>query len=123
MYKRGGILIFGLFKSSYFIVIPLEQKLIKHRLRYSEMMGVKLLSLDQRCCLLNLIKRNYLRKNFSKNSNLDDSGISLSILSSRTNLKLHNISKTPKMVKKVIANLDSSEVSYCDCIPVLVLEP
>ena len=123
MYKRGGILIFGLFKSSYFIVIPLEQKLIKHRLRYSEMMGAKLLSLDQRCCLLNLIKRNYLRKNFSKNSNLDDSGISLSVLSSRTNLKLHNISKTPKMVKKVIANLDSSEVSYCDCIPVLVLEP
>ena len=87
------------------------------------MMGVKLLSLDQRCCLLNLIKRNYLRKNFSKNSNLDDSGISLSVLSSRTNLKLHNISKTPKMVKKVIANLDSSEVSYCDCIPALVLEP
>ena len=37
---------------------------------------------------------------FSKNSNLDDSGISLPVFSSRTNLKLHNISVTPKMVKK-----------------------
>ena len=29
-------------------------------------------------------------KNFSKNSNLDDSGISLPVFPSRTNLKLHN---------------------------------
>ena len=41
-------------------------------------------------------------KNFSKNSNLDDSGIYLPVFPSRTNLKLHNISTTPKMVKKVI---------------------
>ena len=106
------------------MVIPLEQKLIKRRLRYSEMMGVKLLSLYQRCCLLNLTKQNYLLKNFYKNSNLDDFAISLSVLACfRNNLKLHNISITPKMVKKVITNLDSSEVSYCDCIPVLVPEP
>ena len=39
-------------------------------------------------------------KNFSKNSNLDDSGISLPVFPSRTNLKLHNISRTAKMVKK-----------------------
>ena len=39
-----------------------------------------------------------LAENFSKNSNLDDSGIYLPILHSRTNLKLHNISVTPKMV-------------------------
>ena len=45
-------------------------------------------------------------KNFSKKSNLDDSGSSLPVFPSRTNLKLHNISVTPKMVKKVIMNLD-----------------
>ena len=47
-------------------------------------------------------KAKLFAKNFSKNSNLDDSGISLPVFSSRTNLKLHNISITPKMVKKVI---------------------
>ena len=61
-------------------------------------------------------------KNFSKNSNLDDSGISLPVFRSRTNLKLSNISITPKMVKKVITNLDSSKVSGPDCIPVVVLK-
>ena len=61
-------------------------------------------------------------KNFSKNSNLDDSGISLPVFPSRTNLKLHNISITPKMVKKVIMNLNSSKASGPDCIPVLVLK-
>ena len=44
-------------------------------------------------------------KNLFKNSNLDDSGISLSIFLSRTSLKLHNIFVTPKVVKKVITNL------------------
>ena len=61
-------------------------------------------------------------KNFSKNSNLDDSGISLPVFPSGTNLKLHNISITPKMVKKVITNLDSSKASGLDCIPVVVLK-
>ena len=61
-------------------------------------------------------------ENFSKNSNLDDSGISLPVFPSRTNLKLHNISITPKMVKKVIMNLDSSKASGPDCIPVVVLK-
>ena len=61
-------------------------------------------------------------KNFSKNSNLDDSGISLPVFPSRTNLKLHNISVTPKMVKKVIMNLDLSKTSGPDCIPVVVLK-
>ena len=42
----------------------------------------------------------------AKSSNLDDSGISLPVFPSRTNLKLYNISVTPKMVKKVITNLD-----------------
>ena len=44
-------------------------------------------------------------ENFSKNSNLDDSGISLSVVLSRTNLKMHIIHVTPEFVKKVIANL------------------
>ena len=61
-------------------------------------------------------------KNFSKNSNLDDSGISLPVFSSRTNLKLHNISVTPKMVKKVIMNLDSSKAFGPNCILVVVLQ-
>ena len=67
-------------------------------------------------------KAKLFAKNFSKNSNLDDSGISLPVFPSRTNLKLHNISITPKMVKKVIMNLDSSKVSGPDCIPVVVLK-
>ena len=52
-------------------------------------------------------------ENFSKNSNLDDSGISLPFFSSRTNLKLHHISVTPKMVKNII-NLDLSNASGSD---------
>ena len=61
-------------------------------------------------------------ENFSKKSNLDDSGISLPVFPSKTNLKLHNISVTPKMVKKVIMNLDLSKASGLDCIPVAVLK-
>ena len=61
-------------------------------------------------------------ENFSLNSNLDDSGVSLPVFPSRTNLKLHNISITPKMVRKVIMNLDLSKASGSDCIPVVVLK-
>ena len=46
-------------------------------------------------------KAKLFAENFSKNSNLDDSGISLPVFLSRTNLKLHNISVTPKMVKGI----------------------
>ena len=67
-------------------------------------------------------KAKLFAKNFSKNSNLDDFGISLPFFPSRTNLNLHNISITPKMVKKVIMNLDSSKASGPDCIPVVVLK-
>ena len=49
-------------------------------------------------------------ENVSKNSNLDDSGTSLPVFTSKTNMKLH-ISATPKMLKKVISNLDSSKAS------------
>ena len=67
-------------------------------------------------------KAKLFAKNFSKNSNLDDPGVSLPVFPSRTNLKLHNISITPKMVKKVITNLDSSKASGPDCSPVVVLK-
>ena len=52
------------------------------------------------------------------NSNLDDSGVSLPVFP----LKLHNISVTPKMVRKVVMNLDLSKASGLDCIPVVVLK-
>ena len=67
-------------------------------------------------------KAKYFAENFSKNFNLDDSGISLPVFPPRTNLKLHNISVTPKMVKKVIMNFNLSKASGPDCIPVVVLK-
>ena len=66
-------------------------------------------------------KAKLFAENFSKNSNLDYSCISLPSFPSRTNLKLHNISVTPNIVKKVIMNLDLSKASGADCIPVVVL--
>ena len=66
-------------------------------------------------------KAKLFAKNFFNNSNLNDVGISLPVFPYRTNLKLHNIFATPKMVKKVITNLDSSKASGTDCIPVVVL--
>ena len=67
-------------------------------------------------------KAKFFAENFSVNSNLDDSGISLPVFSSRTNLKLHNISVTPKMIRKVVMNLDLSKTSGPYCIPVVVLK-
>ena len=66
-------------------------------------------------------KAKLFAENFFENSNLDDSGISLPVFPSRTNLKLH-ISVTPKMVRKVVMNLDLSKASGPDCIPVVVLK-
>ena len=67
-------------------------------------------------------KAKLFAENFSLNSNLDDSGVSLPVFPSRTNLKLHNISITPKMVRKLVMNLDLSKASGPDCIPVVVLK-
>ena len=67
-------------------------------------------------------KAKLFAKNFSKNSNFDESGASLQVFPSRTNLKLHNISVTPKMVQKVIINLDFSKSSGPDGILVVVLK-
>ena len=77
-----------------------------------------LYSAARRCCPLHLVKQKCFA---TKNFYLDYSGNSLPVFHSRTNLKLHNISLTPKMVKKVITNLDSSKVFGLDYIPVVVL--
>ena len=61
-----------------------------------------------------------LLRNLVLKTSLDDLGISLLVFPSRTNLKLHNIFITPKMVKKVITNLDSSNTFGPDCVPVVV---
>ena len=68
------------------------------------------------------VKAKLFAENFSLNFNLDDSGVYLPVFPSRTNLKLHNISVTPKMVRKVVMNLDFSKASGPDCIPVVVLK-
>ena len=63
-------------------------------------------------------KAKLFAENFSKKFNHDDSGISLPVFLSRTDLKLHNISDlklhniTPKMAKKVTTNLDLPR-SFC----------
>ena len=67
-------------------------------------------------------KAKLFAEKFSKISDLDDAGISLPVFPSRTSLKLYNISVTPRTVKKVIMNLDLSEASGSDCIPVVVLK-
>ena len=64
-------------------------------------------------------KAKLFAENFSLNSNLDDSGVSLPVFPSRTNYK---ISVSPKMVRKVVMNLDLSKASGPDCIPVVVLK-
>ena len=67
-------------------------------------------------------KAKLFAENFSMKSNLDNSGISLPVFPTRTNLKLQNISLTPKMVRKVVMNIDLSKASGRDCIPVVVLK-
>ena len=78
-----------------------------------------LFSTAWRCCLLHLIKQNFLLKTFLRTLNLNGSAISLPVFPSRTNLKLY-FSVSPKMGKKVIMNLDLSKASGLDCIPVVV---
>ena len=58
-------------------------------------------------------KAKLFAENFFLNSNLDDSGVSLPVFPSRTNLKLHNISVTLKIVGKVVMNLDLSVPLIC----------
>ena len=59
---------------------------------------------------------------FSTNSNLDDSCIYSSAFASKINMRLHNIPVTLDLVKKVIIDLDSSNVTWPGCIPVVALK-
>ena len=56
------------------------------------------------------------------NLNLDDQGISLPAFPSMTDLKLHNSYVIPKLVNKVKVNLNLSNVSGPDCIPVVAVK-
>ena len=83
----------------------------------------------RRCYFLYLIKKNYLQKTFFRNlmsldelKNLDALGIPLLIFSSKSNLKLHNISVTPKLDKNIITNVDLSKASGPYYIPIVVLK-
>ena len=67
-------------------------------------------------------KAKLFAENFSLNSNLNDSGVSLPVFPSGTNLKLHNISVTHKMVRKVVMNLNLSKASGPDCIALVVVK-
>ena len=79
-----------------------------------------LYSMTPRCCLLHLRKQNCLLKTLLRTLILMTQ-VFLYLFPSRTNLKLH-ITINPKMVKKVIMNLDLSKASGPDCIPVVVLK-
>ena len=63
-----------------------------------------------------------LAENFSEKSNLDDSGISFPAFLSRTNMNLHNISVTLKLVQNAITKLELSKASEPDRIPVVILK-
>ena len=76
-------------------------------------------STAQRCCLLLLI---LFAEHFCSGTKIDDSAISLLVFHSRTNLKLNNISVTPKLIIKVITILDLSKLSGLNCIPVAILK-
>ena len=78
-------------------------------------------STTRRWCLLHLIKQNCFLKTFPKTLiSMTQAALYPFV---RLELKMHNISVIPKMVKKVITNLiDSSNVSGPDCISVVVLK-
>ena len=61
-------------------------------------------------------KAKLFAKIFLKNSNLDESGISLPVFPSRIKLNQHKISITHKMVRNIIANFDLSKLSGSDVV-------
>ena len=65
-------------------------------------------------------KTNLCDEDFSNNFNLDDSDIYLPVFPCGNNRKLYIIAITPKLVKKVTINFDSSKLPGPDCIPVVV---
>ena len=81
-----------------------------------------LCSMARRCQLLHLIKQNCLLKSFLRTLSKNSNQMSLPVFPSGTNLKLYKILVSPKMLKKVITNLDSSKTPGPDCIPVVVVK-
>ena len=69
-----------------------------------------------------MIKKRCLLKPFLRTLIMMTQVISLPVFPFRTNLKLRNISVTPKMVKTFIMNLDLSKASGPDCIQIVVLK-
>ena len=67
-------------------------------------------------------KAKFFAKNFSKNSNVNESGTFLLVFPYRTNIKLHSITVTPKMVRKFMTNLDSLNAYGPNCIQVVILK-
>ena len=67
-------------------------------------------SMPRRCYLLDLIKQKFSLNLFFKNCNPNNSGTFSPVFPSRSNLKLHSIPITPKLVK-VITCLNSSKAS------------
>ena len=77
-------------------------------------------STAEQCCLLHLIKQSYLLKTFLTTLILM-TWVSLCLFPLLELIWNYNISVTPKMVKNVIANLNSSKASGPNCISVVVL--
>lgn len=86
---------------------------VAQRFKYAR---IKILSISLSCQLKYLIKK---KKNFSLKRSSYDLGTSLTALICRTNLKLHNICATPKLVQKIISNLDSKALICGPCIRML----
>ena len=72
--------------------------------------------------MLNLVYFLYSLAQRSSNLHLRTFLRTLTLITNRTNLELHNISVTLKMVKMVIRNLNLSKASGADCILVVVLK-
>ena len=76
-----------------------------------------------RCCVLNLVKQNYLLKFFLRTLILITQVYLCLFSLFRTILKIYTIPVAPRLVKKVsIIDLDSSNMSCPNCIPVVVLK-
>ena len=73
-----------------------------------------LYSMARSCCPSASDKAKLFARNFSRNSVFVNAGISLPVFPCRTNLKSHDISVTPNLVKKVITNLNLSKASGPD---------
>ena len=73
-----------------------------------------LYSTARRFGVLHLIKQHFLLKTFLRTLILIAQDSKFISFPSRTNLKLHNISVTFKIVKKLVINLDSSKASGPD---------